>query len=389
MSTSPQNDAGPRPARRARRPRRSAPPPRRWKPWRISPTSRTRRSGAPVASSIAAARALEVVGRRRRRGRARWRPTGARRAPASPARRPRSAGRRCRVDVGRRSPGQLPSARCPAAPSGRCGCRCRTAGTVPVDVDRRARAAPTARPAPPTTSHSARAVTPASRPSCQARNVRPSASSSARLATGLPTPCPARPSWNSRIGRSSWHGRRRLQQRGHLAGVQRVDAGVALGGREQRRRVARAVDDVVVRRVGVQPGELLGDVGVAVLVGPQAGDEELREADHVEQRHAAPHGAAQVGALRQRDADEQPAVGAAEHGEALARREPGGDQPVGGGVEVVEHVLLVRSRRPAWCHASPSSSPPRSPAMAYAPPAAHHAAICGDHTGVSAMANPP
>ena len=53
------------------------------------------------------------------------------------------------------------------------------------------------------------------------------------------------------------------------------------------------------------------------------------------------------------------------------------------------NTFCLLARRPAWCQASPSSMPPRSPAMANAPPAAHHAAICGDHTGVSAMANPP
>ena len=123
---------------------------------------------------------------------------------------------------------------------------------------------------------------------CQPRNVRPSASSSARLATGLPTPWPARPSWNSRIGRSSWHDDAACSSAAILRACSGSTRRVALGRREQRRRVARAVDDVVVRRVGVQPGELLGDVGVAVLARPQPGDEELREADHVEQRHAAP-----------------------------------------------------------------------------------------------------
>jgi hypothetical protein len=91
----------------------------------------------------------------------------------------------------------------------------------------------------------------------------------------------------------------------------------------------------------VDPRELLGDVGVAVLAGPQPGDEELREAHHVQQWHATPHGAAQVGALRHRHTDEQPAVGAAEHGEAVTRGEVAGDEPVGGGVEVVEDVLLA------------------------------------------------
>ena len=183
--------------------------------------------------------------------------------------------------------------------------------------------------------------------------------------------------------------RRRLQQRGHLAGVQRVDAGVALGRREQRRRVARALDDAVVRRVGVQPGELLGDVGVAVLARPQPGDQELREAHHVEQRHAAPHGPAQVGALGEGDADEQPAVRAAEDRPAARGWRGARSTSQSAAAWKSSNTFCLLARRPAWCHASPSSSPPRRPAMAYRPPAAHQAAICGDHTGVSEMAKPP
>ena len=49
---------------------------------------------------------------------------------------------------------------------------------------------------------------------------------------------------------------RRLQRRGELARVQRVDPGVALEHGEQRRRVGGAVDDAVVRRVAEQPAEL-------------------------------------------------------------------------------------------------------------------------------------
>src|SRR4051812_48357906 len=40
-------------------------------------------------------------------------------------------------------------------------------------------------------------------PSCHSRKVSVSATSSARLLTGLPTPCPARPSWKKRMGCSS------------------------------------------------------------------------------------------------------------------------------------------------------------------------------------------
>ena len=91
----------------------------------------------------------------------------------------------------------------------------------------------------------------------------------------------------------------------------------------------------------MQPGELLGDVRVAVLGRPQLGDEETGEAHHVEQRHGAQHGTAQVRSLGQGDADEQPSVRAAEDRQALPARQPGVDEVVGGGVEVVEDVLLV------------------------------------------------
>ena len=85
--------------------------------------------------------------------------------------------------------------------------------------------------------------------------------------------------------------RRRLLEPGrHLAGVHRVDPAVALGGGEQHRRVAGAVRDPVVGRVGVQPGELLGLIGIAVLGDPQPGDEEAVVAEHVEQRDRDLHG---------------------------------------------------------------------------------------------------
>ena len=100
-------------------------------------------------------------------------------------------------------------------------------------------------------------------------------------------------------------------------------------------------DDVVIRRVRRKPTELLGDVRVAVLVGPQLGDQEVREADHVQQRHRAPHGSAEIRTLSQRCADEQPAVRAAGDAQPIATRSAAGHQPIRRRVEVVEHVLLV------------------------------------------------
>ena len=138
-------------------------------------------------------------------------------------------------------------------------------------------------------------------------------------------------------------GRRRsgvLQERRHLAGVKWVDTGIALGGGEQHGRILHALGHPVIRRVGVHPGELVGDVGVAVFAGPQSGDEELREPHHVEQWHRAPHGAGQVGALGECRTHQQSAVRATHHSEPIVRRHALRHQPVARTVEVVEHVLL-------------------------------------------------
>ena len=64
-------------------------------------------------------------------------------------------------------------------------------------------------------------------------------------------------------------------------------------------------------------------------------------AEHVEQGDGADHGPAQVGALGDGGAHQQSAVGPAPDGQAVAAGAALGDQPVGGGVEVVEHLLLV------------------------------------------------
>ena len=136
---------------------------------------------------------------------------------------------------------------------------------------------------------------------------------------------------------------RRLQGRGELAGVQRVDAGVALEHREQRGRVRGAVDDAVVRRVAEQPAELRRVVGVAVLLGPRHAEAEPLVADHVEQRRRAHDGREQVGPLRQGRADQQAAVGAAPAGQLVRGGPALRDEVVADGVEVVEHVLLVRA----------------------------------------------
>ena len=74
----------------------------------------------------------------------------------------------------------------------------------------------------------------------------------------------------------------RLHECGHLARVHRIDAAVPVGGREQDRRVARAGPNVVVRRVGPQPFEVLGVLRGAVLGDPETRDEQVLVPQHVE-----------------------------------------------------------------------------------------------------------
>ena len=97
----------------------------------------------------------------------------------------------------------------------------------------------------------------------------------------------------------------------------------------------------VVRRVGVQPGEVLGLVGVAVLGHPQAGDEERGK------RTMSVSGTAQCTARHRSGrwvmvaATSRPPLLPPRMASRSRRGAALGDQPVGGGREVVEHLLLV------------------------------------------------
>ena len=100
------------------------------------------------------------------------------------------------------------------------------------------------------------------------------------------------------------------------------------------------------------------------------------------ERHGAVHGPAEVRALGERRADEQPAVRAAADGQAVAGRAPGSDEVVGGGVEVVEDVLLVLAAPglvPGLALLVAAPQPGDGEEAARAP---HHAAIVGDQAGV-------
>ena len=97
---------------------------------------------------------------------------------------------------------------------------------------------------------------------------------------------------------------------------------------------------MVIGRVGVEPLELLGIFGAAVLGDPELGDLEILIVQHVEQWHLADHGAEQVGTLRDHGAHEQASVGAALHGEMILVSILFGDEVLAGGDHVVEDVLF-------------------------------------------------
>ena len=99
--------------------------------------------------------------------------------------------------------------------------------------------------------------------------------------------------------------------------------------------------DMVVGRVGGEVGELRGLVSAAILRDPGAAAAEPVVAEHVEQRHRADDRAVEFGPLRHRCADQEAAVAAASNGQLLRAGPAGRDEVFGGGVEVVEDVLLA------------------------------------------------
>ena len=119
---------------------------------------------------------------------------------------------------------------------------------------------------------------------------------------------------------------------------------VGVGRGHKRRRIACAGLDVVIRRIGKQRLELLGIVGDAKIFGPGPAFGEQLEAQHVHHAHGRQASAEQFRPLRHYRADEQPAVAAALDGQFVGSGVFVADEPLGGGDEVVEHILLLQFR---------------------------------------------
>src|SRR6267378_1350022 len=120
-----------------------------------------------------------------------------------------------------------------------------------------------------------------------------------------------------------------------------IHAAVALGGREEHRRVTDSGPDVVILRVFPKPCELIRVLRGSVLRDPETRDPEVLIAEHVEQGHRAAHRGEKLGALRERRSYEQSAIRTTRDCEVFGVRPSGVDEIFGGGVKVIEDVLFV------------------------------------------------
>ena len=150
---------------------------------------------------------------------------------------------------------------------------------------------------------------------------------------------------------------------GHLAGVSRVDAVVAGGGREQRAGVLDVGLHVLVGRVLADVGPVVGIVRVAVLGHPACAGQQLVVAPHVQQGHLGHHRIEEVRALGHCGAHQKAAVGAALYAQVRGRREAVVHQPLRHRQEVVVGALPVFFE---------GRAPPRRPELAAATNVGEH-----------------
>lgn len=108
-----------------------------------------------------------------------------------------------------------------------------------------------------------------------------------------------------------FQGRGLLQPRCHFSSIHRIHAAIFIRREQGHRRIANAVDDVVIRRMGEKPFQFLGDIRRAIFLGPQVGDEKAVKPQHVQQRYADNDGMGQIRMLCQKCARQEAAVAAA------------------------------------------------------------------------------
>ena len=103
-------------------------------------------------------------------------------------------------------------------------------------------------------------------------------------------------------------GRLILERRGVLVGVRREDPVVVVPGRDEDGRVARARPDVVERRIRPQVAEPLRGLARPVVARPGGADREPVVAEHVHDADPGKRDGADIRALVEDGADQEPAV---------------------------------------------------------------------------------
>ena len=137
---------------------------------------------------------------------------------------------------------------------------------------------------------------------------------------------------------------RRLQARGHLARLHRVDPPVGVAGLEQHRRIGRAIDHMMIGRVGIERVELRLVLDRAELGRVERPVRVVLDPQHVVDADRRHDGAGEARMLGQHGAHQQPAVAAAHQRQPFVRGDLAGDQFLGDRGEIVEHVLLPGQR---------------------------------------------
>jgi hypothetical protein len=159
-----------------------------------------------------------------------------------------------------------------------------------------------------------------------------------RSLSELPMPWPELLLVRNRIGKR--RRRRRLQRRREFARMKRIDAAVIGARQHQHRRIGRARHNMMIRRIGIERGELRGVRHRAELRDVERAVGIEFHAHHVVDADGRDHGMRELRMLRQHRAHQQSAVRAAEQRELRMRRVMLRDQIFARGREIVEHVLL-------------------------------------------------
>ena len=120
-----------------------------------------------------------------------------------------------------------------------------------------------------------------------------------------------------------------------------ADAIVLGGGEDERFGIVAVGLELVVGRDGGEELALFGNGDGAVFADPGGSGGDVLEAEHVEERDLDDDGVPHLGVLRELDAHEEAAVGAADDAEAAGRGDLAGEHVLADRGEVVVDELAV------------------------------------------------